>query len=275
MSIEGKTRGPSPAQRQRVILGLCLRCGKPRGEDGTRTLCRNHANKTIASAKRARIRNRAANLCDRCRKPRGNGNGRSRFVCIACSPVRTAQSKSMGRRWHEYGITDAEYEQLRVAQGGGCAICGKPQKSRPLAVDHNPKTGHVRGLLCVHCNTSIGKFNDDPDVLRKVINYLEKDSTIGLHRSKRTTKKRRSIRATRKDLQDIVQIDTLNTTEDIDSSPMVKLVYATCRHCGHRFIPRVEQPRQCGKCWKFAPLKSVETNRKKNTVIAEKRDEGK
>jgi len=37
---------------------------------------------------------------------------------------------------------------------------------------------------------------------------------------------------------------------------MVKLIYATCRHCGHKFIPRVEQPRQCGKCWKLTPLKS-------------------
>lgn len=36
---------------------------------------------------------------------------------------------------------------------------------------------------------------------------------------------------------------------------MVKLTYATCRHCGHKFIPRVGQPRQCGKCWKYEPLK--------------------
>lgn len=35
---------------------------------------------------------------------------------------------------------------------------------------------------------------------------------------------------------------------------MVKLVYATCRHCGHRFIPRVEYPRQCASCWGQWPL---------------------
>jgi len=43
---------------------------------------------------------------------------------------------------------------------------------------------------------------------------------------------------------------------------MVKLIYATCRHCGHKFIPRVEQPRQCGSCWGLSPLRDAPSNKK-------------
>jgi hypothetical protein len=34
---------------------------------------------------------------------------------------------------------------------------------------------------------------------------------------------------------------------------MVEIVKVTCRHCGHKFVPRVEKPRQCGKCWGVWP----------------------
>lgn len=50
------------------------------------------------------------------------------------------------------GVTDEQYERLLAAQGGGCAICGNPPKTRRLHVDHDHKTGAVRGLLCYRCN---------------------------------------------------------------------------------------------------------------------------
>ena len=42
-----------------------------------------------------------------------------------------------------------------------------------LAVDHNHKTGRVRGLLCGNCNTSLGGFKDNPALLNKAIRYIE------------------------------------------------------------------------------------------------------
>lgn len=245
-------------QEQRVAAGLCLRCGEPRRADGTRWYCRYHANEHSETAKRIRTRNRLAGLCDKCYKPRGEGNGRTRFLCLTCSPIRIRRSKSKGWRWSQYGITDSEYEQLLLEQKGGCAICGKSQKGRALAVDHNWKTGRVRGLLCIHCNTAIGKFNDDPNILRKVIHYLEKESGIGLHRSRRAVKKRRVVGTSGKDLQDIVRTGRLETPT---FSPMAKITYGTCRWCSHKFIPRVEYPRQCGKCWRLWPLGKPPTKR--------------
>jgi hypothetical protein len=42
-----------------------------------------------------------------------------------------------------------------------------------LAVDHDHKTGKVRGLLCHKCNKSIGGLQDSVVLLRKAADYLE------------------------------------------------------------------------------------------------------
>lgn len=54
----------------------------------------------------------------------------------------------------KYGITEFQYETMLVTQGNCCALCKKPRKqgTRRLHVDHNHKTGIVRGLVCFYCN---------------------------------------------------------------------------------------------------------------------------
>lgn len=82
-----------------------------------------------------------------------------------------------------FGISLEEYEKMLSEQNGVCAICIKPEthkrngKLKALAVDHNHKTGAIRGLLCSDCNTGIGKLKDDPEVLRSAIRYLETRKT--------------------------------------------------------------------------------------------------
>jgi hypothetical protein len=81
-----------------------------------------------------------------------------------------------------YGITPEDYDTLAVAQGHVCAICGKtpkPGKWHVLHIDHDHKTGRVRGLLCFRCNNAIGQLEDDPDLLRSAIAYLEKAELSG------------------------------------------------------------------------------------------------
>ena len=56
---------------------------------------------------------------------------------------------------HYYNITLAEYDQMFEDQKGVCAICGNPENNRRLAVDHDHKTGKVRGLLCTRCNVKL------------------------------------------------------------------------------------------------------------------------
>ncbi len=59
-------------------------------------------------------------------------------------------------------------------QGGVCAICKKkPDEGKMLCVDHCHVTGMVRGLLCHKCNSVLAFGNDDPDILRAAIAYLQ------------------------------------------------------------------------------------------------------
>jgi hypothetical protein len=65
-------------------------------------------------------------------------------------------------------------------QKGLCAICQKPPSGNTavngrMCVDHDHKTGKVRKLLCFNCNTAIGKLNDDPELFKRAINYLENE----------------------------------------------------------------------------------------------------
>lgn len=73
----------------------------------------------------------------------------------------------------QYGMTIRDFEDLEIRQGGLCAICGGTNKDRRLHVDHDHKTGIIRGLLCFNCNTGLGKFVDDPALLRAATKYLE------------------------------------------------------------------------------------------------------
>jgi hypothetical protein len=59
------------------------------------------------------------------------------------------------KRARQLGVTDDEYARMLAAQGGGCAICGATPKTRRLHVDHDHKTGTVRGLLCHRCNRAL------------------------------------------------------------------------------------------------------------------------
>ena len=76
-----------------------------------------------------------------------------------------------------YGITHAEYDVMYGQQGGLCAICGEPAAplhGKHAPIDHNHTTGQVREILCGSCNTGIGYFMEDPEVLESAARYLRK-----------------------------------------------------------------------------------------------------
>lgn len=81
-----------------------------------------------------------------------------------------------------YDITPEEYNRMLKSQNGVCAICGEPEiqidkrsnVKRRLAIDHDHKTGEIRGLLCIRCNVFVGRIDNNPTVLQSVIHYLGK-----------------------------------------------------------------------------------------------------
>jgi hypothetical protein len=56
-----------------------------------------------------------------------------------------------------------------------CVICGSDE---PLVVDHDHKTGQVRGMLCNHCNRGLGHFRDDPELLEFAAMYVREMSDL-------------------------------------------------------------------------------------------------
>lgn len=82
-----------------------------------------------------------------------------------------------------YGITLEDYEALLVEQNFVCKLCGIEAwaaggPGNRLNVDHDHKTGGIRGLLCSKCNVGLGAFGDDPDRLIKAAAYVRQNGGI-------------------------------------------------------------------------------------------------
>ena len=79
----------------------------------------------------------------------------------------------------DYGITQEKYDAILKSQGGHCAFFGcmateaHPGKGDALCVDHDHKTGKVRGLLCSRHNSLVGYAHDSVDELKNAIQYLQ------------------------------------------------------------------------------------------------------
>jgi len=82
-------------------------------------------------------------------------------------------------RFLNYGCSAGEFEAMSAAQDGKCAICRSLETTthkgrlRRLSVDHDHMTGAIRALLCFACNTGLGSFEYDGNVLEAAITYLE------------------------------------------------------------------------------------------------------
>lgn len=75
----------------------------------------------------------------------------------------------------KYNLTLEEYDTILASQGFCCAICKTTEtrnKYGHFVVDHDHRTGQVRGLLCDACNIGLGGFRDNPVSLEAAIRYL-------------------------------------------------------------------------------------------------------
>lgn len=77
------------------------------------------------------------------------------------------------RNWlrKTYNITPDDYAALLDAQGGHCALCPATRHSvkcgRPLGIDHDHGSSHIRGLLCHACNVTLGHQGDTLEVFMR------------------------------------------------------------------------------------------------------------
>ena len=75
---------------------------------------------------------------------------------------------------HRCDICGKSEDEIPVSFGGmGRGNKGKLKRKTPWRLDHCHETGEFRGFLCHNCNTGLGKFKDDPEILLNAIAYLQ------------------------------------------------------------------------------------------------------
>lgn len=85
-----------------------------------------------------------------------------------------AQNKASALK-REYSLTIEDFNKKLDNQSNRCACCGREFNQKlPPCVDHCHKNGHVRGILCIPCNTALGMIKDSPAVALALAAYLEK-----------------------------------------------------------------------------------------------------
>lgn len=161
-------------------MKCCIKCGELKPLDdfyrmaGMRDGHRNDCKACSLAAKAARYRANPEPARERAR--RWNAENKERRAEWMAQYRASGGRRAADRRYHlsKFGLTPDDYDRMLESQNGGCAICGRrPRDDISLHVDHDHRTGKIRGLLCFRCNNSLGDLGDDPELLRKAISYLD------------------------------------------------------------------------------------------------------
>lgn len=74
-----------------------------------------------------------------------------------------------------YGLTIDDWNALFQSQNFQCAICKATEPAgKGWHTDHDHITGIVRGILCLSCNSGLGRFKDNPELLIEAARYVRK-----------------------------------------------------------------------------------------------------
>jgi DNA-directed RNA polymerase subunit RPC12/RpoP len=103
-----------------------------------------------------------------------------------------------------YNISLTEYLAILAAQGHRCCICLKELSGISNALDHDHKTGVVRGILCAYCNHRVLGRLTDWEIAQRMADYLREPPAVrvlGIRATpKKSTRKRRATKTVRKTL---------------------------------------------------------------------------
>lgn len=71
-----------------------------------------------------------------------------------------------------YGITAEQYDRMLLEQGNCCKLCKKftnGPKGLRFSVDHCHKSGKIRGILCMECNTRLGWYEKNIESVKEYL----------------------------------------------------------------------------------------------------------
>lgn len=123
----------------------------------------------------ARYRNGA---CVPCRKMVGGARylaDRARYIRLA---IARNEADPVARR--DYGratrlkVSVAEVRRAIEACAGRCEACLKPLTHAAMCIDHDHRTGVVRGVLCRFCNALEGMLTKQPERVEQLRVYLQR-----------------------------------------------------------------------------------------------------
>ena len=98
-----------------------------------------------------------------------------RPVCKKC------YSKKKPINSKERRIYESNHPGPKIGEKFTCPICQKNiirKFSNDVNLDHSHIDGKIRGWLCSSCNTSIGKFGEDVETLKRAIKWLKKELPV-------------------------------------------------------------------------------------------------
>ena len=167
----------------------CNKCGLEKDENdfhrGNKTRCKECANEYGRQYYRRCL--------EEVKKPRYRGSNQIRAKAAARAwAIRDAEklaakaeakkardAKKVVGIYYTYGMTLEEKSAILSFQGNACAICKTELQleGRKTHVDHDHKTGAIRGLLCNTCNTRLGwfeMFQNDPVFSKEAMAYLDR-----------------------------------------------------------------------------------------------------
>lgn len=100
-------------------------------------------------------------------------------ICKPCNKIYMAKYKEPNKvsqrkyQLKRYNLTQDDFNKILASQKGICAVCGGPPTVYDkYVVDHDHDTGAVRGLICQHCNTGLGRFKDSTKLLESAKRYI-------------------------------------------------------------------------------------------------------
>ena len=113
------------------------------------------------------------------------------YISTLCKVCSKAKSNQWNRDNHATTLENARYTRIRVNHGLPhfvydrklrlqnylCAICGCSISGKNAHLDHNHATNKHRDFLCNNCNQGLGRFKDNPELLRQAALYLERHDT--------------------------------------------------------------------------------------------------
>ena len=76
---------------------------------------------------------------------------------------------------------NATSRELEAAFTGKCHVCQVPEIecNHRLRMDHCHETGEFRGWLCHECNVAASLLKDSPEIMRKLVKYIERSKMEG------------------------------------------------------------------------------------------------